>query len=88
MPADTRSCRRLRKLRRGGKALQDALIELGFLRGTADGMFGTATENAVIAFQRMNNYPDTGLMDANIQAFLYSGSPKNASGTAKTASRP
>ena len=64
------------------RALQDALIELGFLRGTADGMFGTATENAVIAFQRTNNYPDTGLMDANIQAFLYSGSPKNASGTA------
>ena len=64
------------------RALQDALIELGFLKGTADGTFGTVTENAVIAFQRMNNYPDTGLMDANIQAFLYSGSPKNASGVA------
>ncbi len=64
------------------RALQEALIELGFLSGRADGEFGTATENAVIAFQRANNYPDTGLMDANIQAFLYAGSPKNAQGKA------
>ena len=74
-------------LRRGSsgkdvRALQEALIELGFLSGRADGEFGAATENAVIAFQRANNYPDTGLMDANIQAFLYAGSPKNAQGTA------
>ena len=52
------------------RALQEALIELGFLTGKADGNFGSATENAVITFQRANNYPDTGLMDANIQAFL------------------
>ena len=74
-------------LRRGStgsevRALQEALIELGFLTGKADGDFGAATENAVIAFQRANNYPDTGLMDANIQAFLYVGSPKNAQGKA------
>lgn len=73
-------------LRRGDsgsevRALQEAMIELGFLTGSADGNFGAATENAVIAFQRMNSYPDTGLMDANIQAFLYAGSPKNAQGT-------
>ena len=74
-------------LRRGSsgsevRALQEALIELGFLTGKADGEFGAATENAVIAFQRANNYPDTGLMDANIQAFLYVGTPKNAQGVA------
>ena len=62
------------------RALQEAMIELGFLKGTADGNFGAGTESAVIAFQKMNNYPDTGLMDANIQAFLYSGKPKNAEG--------
>ncbi len=64
------------------RALQEALIELGYLKGTADGKFGEATERAVIAFQQKNKYPDTGLMDANIQAFLYSGSPKNAQGVA------
>ncbi len=64
------------------KALQEALIELGFLKGTADGKFGAGTENAVLNFQQTNGYPTTGVMDANIQAFLYSGKPKNASGTA------
>ena len=64
------------------RALQEALIELGYMTGTADGKFGAATEKAVIAFQQKNNYPDTGVMDANIQAFLYSGSPRNAQGTA------
>lgn len=62
------------------KALQEALIELGFLKGKADGKFGAATENAVLLFQQQNGYPTTGVMDANIQAFLYSGKPKNAAG--------
>ena len=61
-------------------ALQEALIELGYLKGKADGKFGAGTEKAVKAFQEKNEYPVTGIMDANIQAFLYSGSPKNASG--------
>ena len=62
------------------KALQEALIELGFLKGTADGKFGSATENAVMLFQQANDYPTTGIMDANIQAFLYSGKPRSSSG--------
>lgn len=64
------------------KALQEALIELGFLKGTADGKFGSGTENAVLLFQQANDYPTTGIMDANIQAFLYVGKPKNAAGKA------
>ena len=64
------------------RSLQEAMIELGFLTGTADGSFGTSTEKAVIAFQKKNSYPDTGLVDANLQAFLYSGKPINANGTA------
>ena len=64
------------------QALQEALIELGFLKGNADGNFGEATEKAVIAFQQKNKYPDTGLVDANLQAFLYSGKPLNAKGEA------
>ena len=62
-------------------ALQEALIELGYLKGTADGKFGAGTEKAVIAFQQKNDYPATGIMDANVQAFLYTGSPKAADGT-------
>ena len=64
------------------RSLQEALIELGFLTGEADGNFGAATEQAVIAFQRKNGYPDTGLVDANLQAFLYSGKPVNSKGVA------
>ena len=65
------------------KALQNALLQLGYLKGTADGKFGAATENAVLLFQQQNGYPTTGIMDANTQAFLYSGKPKNASGKAE-----
>ena len=66
------------------RSLQEAMIELGFLTGKADGNFGDSTERAVIAFQTKNSYPNTGLMDANIQAFLYSGKPKNVRGEATT----
>lgn len=62
------------------RALQEALIELGFLSGTADGKFGIGTQSAVVAFQTKNEYPATGIMDANIQAFLYTGQPKNVKG--------
>ena len=63
-------------------SLQEALIELGFLSGEADGTFGDATEKAVIAFQQKNQYPDTGLVDANLQAYIYSGKPLNSKGVA------
>ena len=62
------------------KALQEALIELGYLNGAADGKFGKGTEEAVIAFQQKNDYPATGIMDANIQAYLYTAQVKNAGG--------
>ena len=34
------------------RQLQQALIDLGFLKGTADGIFGSKTEDAVRAFQK------------------------------------
>ena len=37
------------------RSLQEALIEMGYLNGIADGNFGASTESAVIAFQRKNN---------------------------------
>ncbi len=61
-------------------ALQEALIELGFLRGTADGIYGSATAQAVMALQRANSYPITGYADANLQALIFNGKPVNASG--------
>ena len=53
------------------KSLQQALIELGFLTGKADGKFGAGTEKAVIAFQEKNSYPATGIMDAMRSGLLY-----------------
>ena len=64
-------------------ALQEALIEMGFLKGTADGIYGSATAQAVMALQKANDYPITGIADANLQAFIFNGKPVNASGTKK-----
>ncbi|MBQ8554302.1 MAG: peptidoglycan-binding protein [Clostridia bacterium] len=62
-------------------ALQEALIELGYLNGTADGIYGAGTAQAVMALQRVNEYPITGIADANLQAFIFNGKPKNSKGT-------
>ena len=43
------------------KILQQALIDLGFLKGTADGIFGNKTENAVRAFQKKNKLTADGI---------------------------
>ena len=61
-------------------ALQEALIELGFLKGSADGIYGSGTANAVMSFQKKNGLPVTGYADANLQALLFSGKPYNAKG--------
>ena len=45
-------------------ALQEQLIELGFLSGNADGSFGPATEKALIAFQAAAGLEETGIADA------------------------
>ena len=62
------------------KAVQAALVELGFLTGIPDGKFGAGTTAAVMAFQSANGYPTDGVLDQNIQAFLFSGKPKNVKG--------
>ena len=43
------------------RQLQQALIDLGFLQGSADGVFGNKTENAVRAFQKKNKLTADGL---------------------------
>ena len=52
--------------------MQNRLIELGYLRDAADGVFGENTQTAVKAFQRNNGLPDTGIADAATQQKLYS----------------
>ncbi len=63
------------------RALQEALKELGYYSGDITSVFDSDTTSAVLAFQKKNKYPETGVVDANLQAFLYSGKPLNNRGT-------
>lgn len=62
------------------KALEQAMAELGFFTGTPDETFDSATRKAAIALQEKNQYPATGVVDANLQAFIYNGKVKNSKG--------
>lgn len=62
------------------KALQELLIELGYLAGSADGDFGARTEAAVQAAQRMIGSPATGVADGAFLTELFSGNVPNAVG--------
>ena len=52
--------------------MQNRLIELGYLRDSADGTYGENTQTAVLSFQKNNNLPETGIADAETQRKLYS----------------
>ncbi len=54
------------------RKLQNRLIELGYLRGSADGVFGSGTENAVKAFQGALGLKKTGVASAALQSQLFS----------------
>lgn len=67
-------------LRRGSrgeqvKILQNRLKELGYDAGTADGIFGAKTHNAVIAFQRANGLAADGIVGPKTIAKLYEQAP-------------
>ncbi len=64
------------------RALQQALIELGFLTGSADGQFGAQTETAVKAFQTKNSQSASGVADSSMQTLLYEEKPLNSKGKA------
>jgi peptidoglycan hydrolase-like protein with peptidoglycan-binding domain len=49
-------------------ALQKALTKLGYTPGTADGKFGSATTQAVIAFQKAKGLPEDGVAGAKTLA--------------------
>lgn len=63
--------------------LQSALIELGFLSGKADGMYGAKTDKAVAAFQEKNGLNVTDSADAATQGLLFEGKPLNEKGRAQ-----
>lgn len=52
--------------------MQEQLKVLGFLMGSADGIFGPNTENAVKAFQEKNGLEANGVLDQDGLARLYS----------------
>ena len=65
--------------------LQNRLIELGYLVGTADGKFGNSTKTALVAFQSANNLTLDGVAGAKTQGLLYSNAAvKNTVSTSAT----
>ena len=65
--------------------LQNRLIELGYLVGTADGKFGVTTKTALVAFQVANSLTRDGVAGAKTQALLYSNAAiKNTVSTSTT----
>lgn len=68
------------------REMQQALIDLGFLKGTADGIFGNNTENAVRAFQKKNSLVSDGLAGKKTrELILKKAAEKNKPKSAKTA---
>ena len=55
----------------GVKALQTALIKLGYLEGTADGDFGNMTEKALMKAQTAYGFEATGVADEAFLKALY-----------------
>jgi len=65
------------------KALQQALMELGYYNSSIDSKYGSGTTQAVRAFQEANSLSVTGQADPLSQQLLFEGSPLNSRG-AKT----
>src|SRR5690606_23461936 len=76
--------------------VQAKLNELGYNAGTADGIFGSRTYNAVVAFQRANGLAVDGIVGKNTTAKLFStkatpsrgGSSTGGSGNTGTSTAP
>lgn len=78
------------------RTMQQRLIELGYLGGKADGIFGDGTEAALKAFQKAHGLDADGVFGAGTSKKLYSSSakpkatakPSATKNTAKATSRP
>ena len=69
------------------KALQQALKELNFYRGTIDSKYGDNTGKAVEDFQEKNKLPKSGMADSRSQELMFEGRPRNAAGRALRCAR-
>ena len=54
-------------------ALQQKLIDFGFLKGKADGQFGIGTQLALREFQEYNGIAPTGIADQRTQKLMFEG---------------
>ena len=68
--------------------LQNRLIALGYLTGKADGIFGTKTSLAVIAFQKANGLTPDGIAGAKTIAKLNKPNAVSATGGQSTTTAP
>ena len=60
------------------KIMQNRLIYLGYLSGTADGVFAETTEAGVVAFQKRHNLTADGVAGPDTLELLYSSAAKKA----------
>lgn len=58
--------------------IQNRLFELGYIRFRATGYFGDMTYNGVMEFQKQNDLPITGVINAESNSLLFSSSAKRA----------
>ena len=70
------------------KRLQERLIELGYLTGTADGSFGQQTRAAVLQFQARLGVSQTGIATASVQERLYQSDAPRYGSTSSGANVP
>lgn len=67
------------------KSLQQKLIDLGYLSGSADGVFGEGTKKALMAFQSAKGLTASGIADSATLSALGSGSTVTPDTTAAPA---
>ena len=60
------------------RKIQNRLKELGYLSGSADGIYGAETQKAVVSFQKQNGLTADGIFGQNTQELLYSPSAQAA----------
>ena len=63
------------------RQLQEALITLGYLKGSADGVYGNKTENAVRKFQKKNKLSADGLAGVKTKELIFSKASGKTSGS-------
>ncbi len=65
-------------------ALQEALTELRYYKGTVDGKYGTGTKTAVLTFETKNKLTEDGIADPDLLYLLFEGTPRNYGGYKRT----